>query len=724
MANIVIKNRQFTLTIGEDCAAKSLLYTPEGKPAVECLKQDEHTPMFSITEDRPYNNEIKLAYPNREITMQANRVRAEGDNRLIVGFELVGFEAIVEYKVADDYISFKFIDFIVKPEHFGNLCMTPPPVAKFRMIQLPVKNRERFGEWLNVMWDDEVAVNVLATCPEATVNAIGRKGYRIMTADASRGIKLRGCEAALIVTAPEKLLDCIEAVEEDYDLPRGVASRRCDRINRSSMKASLICPANVDEYIAFAKKGGFTMVHINYMDFTVCNHGYDTCGEYEYSVNYPRGDADLKYVLDRLHAEGIGAGLHILHTHIGIKTKYVTPVLDHRLHLTRHFTLAKPLGMDDDVIYVEENPVDTVMHEKCRVLKFDGEAIYYDSYTTEYPYCFKGCKRGFYDTTVTPHEQGTIGGILDITEFSATSIYLDQNSSLQDEIAEKIAHLFDLGFDYMYFDGSEGTNAPFDYHVSNAQYRVYKKLQHKPLYCEAAAKSHFGWHMISGGNAFDIFGMNVFKEKLIEHPFEEVQRTQNDFTRVNFGWWYYDRENTQPDIYEFGTSKAAAWDCPVTVRFNLADFKESARIEDNLEVMRRWEDVRVNKLMTEEMRAALRNADKEYTLLIDEAGKYELVEQKHLTDAAGGNKRVRVFTFERNGKACASLWHTVGAGKLSIPIAADKFIYETELGMKDMAVEAEAEASVIALDRRRYITADCTPAELAAALNNAKLIEA
>ncbi len=206
------------------------------------------------------------------------------------------------------------------------------------------------------------------------------------------------------------------------------------------------------------------------------------------------------------------------------------------------------------------------------------------------------------------------------------------------------------------------------------------------MYCEAAAKSHFGWHMISGGNAFDSFGMDIFKEKIIEHPFEEIKHTMNDFTRVNFGWWAYLPE-TQPDIYEFGTSRAAAWNCPATIKINyLENFEKNPRTADILEVIRRWEDVRRRHLLTDEMRTALKNPDVEHTLLINEAGEYELTEYRHLREAAGGTPAVRAFTFTRKGKGCAAIWHSTGSGRLSIPLASDKFVYENELGKADMTV--------------------------------------
>ncbi len=46
-----------------------------------------------------------------------------------------------------------------------------PPVYKMNFIQLPVRDREYFGEWLNVCWDTDLAINVLATDIHARVDA-------------------------------------------------------------------------------------------------------------------------------------------------------------------------------------------------------------------------------------------------------------------------------------------------------------------------------------------------------------------------------------------------------------------------------------------------------------------------------------------------------------------------------------------------------------------------
>ena len=58
----------------------------------------------------------------------------------------------------------------------------------------------------------------------------------------------------------------------------------------------------------------------------------------------------------------------------------------------------------------------------------------------------------------------------------------------------------DAGFEFIYFDGSEGVNPPFWHHVANAQYRVFSKLSPEPILAEGAAKTHFSWHMLTGSS--------------------------------------------------------------------------------------------------------------------------------------------------------------------------------------------------------------------------------
>lgn len=705
--DIILENSQFRLVVGSDCITKSLIHKATGQ---ECLDTGEALALFSVTQPRPFNNEIKLAYPNKRTVFQANRIRQE-DNRLIVGFEITPYEAVIETKITEDYIAFRLADFIVDPEDYAYLRMTPPPVESFRVLQLPVKYRKNFGQWLNVSWDEDVAVNVLATSPYAIIEAEKRKGCHIMTADALREVKLRGTEAALIVTDSSKLLDAVDALERDYDLPRGVQSRRSKEIRKSYYRAEELTPETVDRHITYCKQCGFEMMTSYYTSQYIADR-YNYCGDYDLRPEYPEGLESVRNMLQKIRAAGIIPGLHFLQTHIGLKSRYVTPVADHRLHKTRLFTLAKPLTGEDTTVFVEENPEGSVLAEGCRVLQFGGELISYEGYSAERPYCFIGCRRGHLDTYVTEHPLGQIGGILDVSEFGATSCYLDQNSGLQEEVAAKLAQLYDQGFEYIYFDGSEGVQEPFAYHVANAQYRTYQMMKKPPLYSEGAAKTHFSWHMLSGGNAFDIFPPPVFKEMIRVHPASEAIRMQQDFTRLNFGWWAMYADALQPDHWEYGSALAAAWDCPVSFNANLEKLNAHPRTDDLLEVLRRWEDVRVNDLLTAEQKRMLQKNDtQEYILLRNEAKEYELVPYAQMETA---DEHLRAFLFERKDKRWVVYWHTSGSGTLTL---------DTEVSVQEELYLPPQQLTRLPADRRRYISTDLSAAELTDLIRHATLTD-
>ena len=96
------------------------------------------------------------------------------------------------------------------------------------MLQLPVKKRSTFGEWLNVVWDDEIAVNVLGTGPYTKVDSEVRDDHVLLSAGMETKIKLLNVGAALITTTKDNFLDYLAILERDFDLPPGGDSRRLD----------------------------------------------------------------------------------------------------------------------------------------------------------------------------------------------------------------------------------------------------------------------------------------------------------------------------------------------------------------------------------------------------------------------------------------------------------------------------------------------------------------
>jgi hypothetical protein len=710
-SDIVIETAKMKFVIGTNAVPKSLVVKATGE---EMLDTREGISLFSVTQMRPFNNEIKLIHPNKEMTFQANRLRREG-NKLIVGFNIVPYEAVVDFNAKGGYAVFSLNKFnCLHDLEYEGLIMDVPPAKSFRVLQLPVKDRKNFGDWLNVMWDDTSAVSVMAVTPMTEIDNEPRFGFHNLCAEFHKGYELFGGKAAIVVGAGEKdFLDSTDALEVDYNLPRGVKNRRSDKINSSIYWTASINRKDVDKHIAIAKKGGFKMMLIYFTAFF--QGGYERMGDYEFNASYPNKYEDVKYVIGKLNEAGITVGFHTLQTHVGSKTRYVTPVADPRLNLTRHFTLAKAIADKGDVseIYVLENPVDSVMHDKVRVLKFGGELFSYEAYTTTPPYKFTGVKRGYWKTNPANLSAGTIGGILDISEYAAISCYTDQRTDLQDEVGEKIAKLYNCGFEFAYFDGSEGVNPPCNIFVPYSQYRVVKKFENPPIFTEGAAKGHFGWHVQAGANAFDVFPPEIFKEMIVRFPQAEAPMMRKDFSRLNFGWWRlynpgdlvsnrmvypHKRYNTptgaQLDMWEFGTSRAAAWDCPPTVMIHPWSAEKHPRLNDLLEVMRRWEDVRAKKWLTAEHKEMLKSSTQEHHLYINEKGEYELIPIV-MMESPENAKEVRAFRFKRNGKNVIALWHTTGKGKVELATCSKgvKKIYEVadlqyiETDLSDTALE-------------------------------------
>ena len=99
---IVLENAEMRLEINSTGTARSLVHKPSGQ---ECLARDVEVPMFTLTQDRPYDNELQLAYPAEVTHFAGTQVRRESNN-LLVEFDLIGYSASIVVKITDAYIAF------------------------------------------------------------------------------------------------------------------------------------------------------------------------------------------------------------------------------------------------------------------------------------------------------------------------------------------------------------------------------------------------------------------------------------------------------------------------------------------------------------------------------------------------------------------------------------------------------------------------------------------
>ncbi|MBR3221608.1 MAG: hypothetical protein IKF72_05180 [Kiritimatiellae bacterium] len=717
---VVVETDAFKLVINPDATARSLVIKATGE---ECLAPEAGLPVFASVQKRPFNNETRLVQMAKRTMYPANRVRRDGDI-LRIGFDTAPYEVEVRVRERTGYAAFEIVRFIsntVQEKQYGGLepwKLDVPPIEEFRLLQLPVVERKNFGDWLNVEWDDHAAVAVVGATPYMDVDHERRGRWRLMRADALSGIGhgiTNGVAVIAAGTGKDDLLAQIAAMENDYDLPRGVESRRNPLLNASIYWTRDLSVYNVDEHIANMKKGGFRMALFYSTGMFLNERAYTHYGNYDLDPEkFPNGYDDLRAVLGKIRAAGVAPGFHALQTFIGFKSRYVTPEADPRLSVKHYFALERPLPANGETcdVYVAQNPIDAPMHPMCRILKFGTELMHYEGYVTTPPYRFTGVKRGWFGTTVKEHGRGYFGGILDVCECTATSCCIDQNTSLQDEIGDKIAKVFDCGMEFLYFDGSEDVNVPCNVNISLSQWKVARRCGKMPLFTEGCAKTHFGWHLQSGANAFDVFSPEVFKEKIIEYPYQAAMRLAKDFTRVDFGWWKVFPE-TQPDMWEYGTSKAAAFDCPATMQMNLHRVRANGRMDDLFETVRRWEDVRARKWLTPDQKEMLKDPKREFHLYLNETNGYELVEWKQLDVAGGKRTDVRAFLFELNGRRVVAYWHVRDRARLVFAEPLDGTAFLDAAGMKyfETSLPAETVRAAFAAAAIREIPSDRRIAE-------------
>ena len=209
---------------------------------------------------------------------------------------------------------------------------------------------------------------------------------------------------------------------------------------------------------------------------------------------------------------------------------------------------------------------------------------------------------------------------------------------------------------------------------------------------------------------FDIFRPEVIKEATRIHPVAEAKLVSNDFTGIDFGWIGYVAPDDstigiQPDMLEYITSRAAGWNSIISLIGNLDQLKSHPRTEDNLEVIRRWEEVRANDILTAKQKKELRNPEQEHILLINEKGDFELLPYFQITNVADKSEEVRAFIFERNNKIWVVFWHISGEANMELPIDSKNIKLFTELG-KEIPVQNSDDGIILPVGNRKYAQFD------------------
>lgn len=732
-ATVILETSEFRLEIGDDACVRSLRSKPEG---AEYLANGSRSPLAMVYRGGravPLAKGTYAAVTGRWAYHGGSRHGATSvardNDKLLIDFGTANVRAVYRVRENREYLGFQLVD------------MEGEEIDRIDLLRLNVRRLPSVGEWVNAVYDDQFGICLWAGNLETNAELWPKQDAVLMTSTAEAEVGLIGATAVLFAcrTPEERFLERMAAVENDFHLPTGAANRRSRSQKLSYLWAARPTLENIDEYIRWAQEGGFRALLLSYASFS------KGAGHFEWNDSYPNGMADLKQVTDRVREAGLKLGLHIHYSKARKNDRYVTPIPDDRLHESRVFTLAAGVAADAKTLPVRENPSGCTLDEGRRLIRLGQELVEYETYPTQPPFQFTGCRRGHLGTEASAHAEGDSAGLLDVDTWPIF-IRFDQTTDIQDEVARRIAEIYSQTgpYEMVYFDGAEDVHEPFWYNVASAQYRVYRLLEPRPPVCEAAHYTHFSWHMITRGNAYDIVappdGMKDFCRLM---PCPTAAMRAKDFSRIQFGWLgHLGRTRlgyAGPDVFEYVASRAAAWDCPISLKAGLDDFRSNPRAADCLAAMKIWEDARIGTQLSEADRDLLKNvtpedaryvpcylqrstferlgskgnltpsqrrilADRrEHHLFLNERGRHEIVEAEEVTGVAGG--AVKGFLFRRESEpndVYALAWAVDAPVRLRLRTAADQLQMMRPFG-RQQAFESEGGLSRTLIDGRTYL---------------------
>ncbi len=438
---------------------------------------------------------------------------------------------------------------------------------------------------------------------------------------------LAGARAALVAAPAGRFRPALQqAVSEAPDLPHsplGGPWALDAAINQGSYLFNFgdLSEQTADAWIRLARTLG-----MNQIDF----HGGSSFRFGDIRPNpktYPNGRASLKAVIDRLHAAGIQAGLHTYAFFLAKDSEWVSPRPDPRLAKDATFTLDADLSADAATVPVVEttekmSTITGFFEWNSVTVQIDDELITYAGVSKSPPYAFTQCRRGAWGTKAAPHARGA--KVHHLKECFGLFVP-DGDSTLLEEVAARTAEVFnECGFDMMYLDALDGEGilggpeAGWHY-GSKFVFAIWRHLK-RPALMEMSTFHHHLWYVRSRYCAWD--HPNRAHKKFIDIHVAANDDNRRIFMPGHLGWWAVktwagsDVEPTYADDIEYLCCKCLGTDTGFSVMgVDPSTIDKVPAFQRLAPIMRRYEEIRHARSVPDPVKARLRQAGAEYTLV-------------------------------------------------------------------------------------------------------------
>ncbi len=542
----------------------------------------------------------------------ASRLSSDGDNGFTATF--TGLEGNVSLRIESkgDYV-------VLTP-----LSVSIPNVKSLAFCHLQAAMDKYCGRMAGLLSDDESGLGLRSLSLKVLVETDDKTAS--MTASAAALHGLTDGVAAAIAAGPRSELPAIyKAMEANEPVPKsahGGVQALESNLTRGSYLFADLDTRNTDDWLAIARRGGFSFLHFY--------HWWNTLGHYDINKGkFPNGLSDMKACVDKIHAAGLKASFHTLTACIDVTDKWVTPEPSDDLITSVDYTLAQPFSETDTTLYVNEMPIqehDIVWSYSCRgnAMKIGKEIIQYTEISREKPYAFKNCTRGAFGTRAASHAAGEKAGYL---QQLYLAFYPKPDSPLADELADAIANVYNqTGMDGLYFDGSEGMGS--HYGIDTMRWKIFQRLK-GDVVAEASSWDHNNWWFHSRLGAWD-------------HPYWAARRTvdahikqakefrMSNLLQPQLGWWAPVGPSASwpaqhVDEIEYFACKNLAMDAPMSLQGITAGASPwNARLPEMLTILGWYERLRMaNYFETKDLEQLL-TPGADFRLRLDDEGHWKL----------------------------------------------------------------------------------------------------
>jgi hypothetical protein len=602
---------------------------------------------------------------------------------------------------------------------------------RLTFCQVPVKVTAHVGPRLNIAWDEEVAVCLMAATRQPDCGAARGDGVTTLraTLQDGPGPKLEGGAVALIVAQREAIEERLRQASHAFGLltnegADGVPAKRTE-LPRGSYWFLGCGEADADKLIAYCRQTGFRQVMLS--SGAWCTK----VGHYELNTSaFPEGEKSLKRFVDKLHAAGVLVGMHCFASKISKTDAYVTPVPDRRFWVDKRTALAEAISATQTEIRAGDlsqwpgSPVCSQKTweggvEKHREVLIDDEIVQYETIGPEGKWdTFLGCKRGAWGTMAATHAAETEGRHYGV-DGCINGYIIDQETSLLDEATDRLAQVFnDCGFDMVYFDGGEDVDKTrFSYYVSKFQETAMRKFRKRPIIHMGTIMTHLTWHSFARSSTVDVYlstlygaiqaGATIEKwptvHEHIDRSAQYMQSVGEDLMPGELGWFGIwpkgnDTDGLQLDEVEYLMGKSLGYDVPISLETSFGQMESHVLTPEILRIVRAYEELRMGRKVDAATRQQLQALGQDFVLL-RHTGQAELVAVEPLA-VAGGSRDMRALFGRYGGSGLATVWPVVRECELALPVAARR-VRALDLDGREVALRAAGETTIVPLTHRR-----------------------